>query len=252
MPRIAAIYRYPIKGFSPDPLTRVELRPDAVLPFDRVYALEKSGRDFDPDAPRLFPKVKFLQLMSDERLARLDTRFDSESQSLTVFRAGRQVLKADLSAASGRRLFEQFLSAFLGGTPHVVTAPDWSFADSGNRYVSLINLETVSDIARIAGRPVDPLRFRANLYVEGLPAWEEFTWIGRPVAVDGETVFEAVDRIDRCAATNVDPRTGVRDMQIPRLIEANFAHHDCGLYLRAVTACELAVGGTIAPVEQIS
>lgn len=249
MPRIAAIYRYPIKGFSPDPLTRVEVRPDAVLPFDRAYALEKSSRDFDPEAPRLFPKVKFLQLMSDERLARLETRFDSETQSLTVFRAGRQVLKADLSAASGRRLFEQFLSAYLGGSPHVVTAPGWSFADSGNRNISLVNLETVRDIARIAGRPVDPLRFRANLYVEDLPAWEEFTWIGKALAVGGETVFEAVERIDRCAATNVDPKTGLRDMQIPRLIELNFAHHDCGLYLKAVAACELAVGGAIGPVE---
>ncbi|HKR23679.1 MAG TPA: MOSC N-terminal beta barrel domain-containing protein [Allosphingosinicella sp.] len=249
MPRIAAIYRYPIKGFSPDPLTRVELTPDAVLPFDRAYALEKSGRDFDPDAPRLFPKVKFLQLMSDERLARLDTRFDSESQSLTVFRAGRQVLKADLSAASGRRLFEQFLSAFLGGSPHVVAAPGWSFADSGERNISLINLNSVRDIGRIAGRAVDPLRFRGNVYVEDLPAWEEFTWAGKALAVGGETVFEVVEPIGRCAATNVDPRTGARDMQIPRLLEANFGHHDCGLYVRAVAPSELAVGSTIAPVN---
>jgi uncharacterized protein YcbX len=249
VPRIAAVYRYPVKGFSAESLKRVALVPGACLPHDRAYALERLGREFDVEAPRLMPKTKFLQLMSDARLAELETRWDAETRFLTVFRAGRQVLRANLDDGSGRRLFEQFLSAFLGGSPHVVAAPGWSFADSGERNVSIINLNSVRDVARIAGRDVDPLRFRGNIYVEDLPAWEEFGWAGKALAVDGETVFEVVEPIGRCAATNVDPRTGARDMQIPRLLEANFDHHDCGIYVRVVASGELAVGATIAPVN---
>ena len=50
--RIQAIYRYPVKGLSPQPLGRVALKPGETLPADRLYAIENGPSGFDPAAPQ--------------------------------------------------------------------------------------------------------------------------------------------------------------------------------------------------------
>src|SRR5215467_4435837 len=72
--QIHAIYRYPIKGLSPEPLVRTALGVGATLPADRLYAIENGPSDFDPAAPRYRPKQAYLMLMRNERLARLRSR----------------------------------------------------------------------------------------------------------------------------------------------------------------------------------
>ncbi|MCA3635167.1 MAG: MOSC domain-containing protein, partial [Methylobacterium sp.] len=48
----------------------------------------------------------------------------------------------------------------------------------------------------------------------------------------GEAELEITKRIDRCAATDVDPKAGIRDTRLVSLLEQNLAHHDCGVYAR--------------------
>ena len=84
--RLAALYRYPVKGLTPEPLDSVELRPGETLPFDRAYAIENGPGRFDPAQPRHLPKINFLMLMRDERLATLRSSFDDRTQTLTIAR----------------------------------------------------------------------------------------------------------------------------------------------------------------------
>jgi uncharacterized protein YcbX len=251
MARIARIYRYPVKGISAEPLDRVGLSTGQTVPFDRAFAIENGPSGFDPASPRHLPKTAFLMLMRNERLAELRTHFDDESQTLTVSREGKVVAAGRLDAAEGRRAIEAFFDEFsrddLRGPARVLDAPGHSFSDSSRKVVSLINLETVRAIGDTIGRDVDPLRFRGNLYVEGLPAWEEFAWVGKRIAAGG-VEFAVVDRIDRCAATNVDPETGVRDLTIPRSLLEAYGHADCGVYLDVVSTGDLSVGDAIEPV----
>jgi uncharacterized protein len=90
------------------------------------------------------------------------------------------------------------------------------------------------------------LRFRANLYVTGWPAWHEFTLLGRIVKVGQAAEIKIVKRILRCAATDVDPQTGERDLMIPRSLTTAFGHGDCGVYGEVVTGGEIAVGDRVA------
>jgi uncharacterized protein YcbX len=106
----------------------------------------------------------------------------------------------------------------------------------------------VRDIGRRIAANVHPLRFRGNLHVEGLAAWDEFSWVGRRV-VAGGVAFEVTKRIDRCAAINVNPLTGARDLDIPRFLMKSVGHIDCGVYLKVVESGELSVGDTIAPAS---
>jgi uncharacterized protein YcbX len=132
----------------------------------------------------------------------------------------------------------------LDGPPRLVQAPGHIFTDNATKYLSLINLATVQAIEDALGRPVDPLRFRANLYVADLPAWQEFEWLGRTLAV-GEVRLAVAERIDRCAATNVDPVTAARDLNIPLALRQGWGHIDCGVLLRVNAGGTLDRGATI-------
>jgi uncharacterized protein YcbX len=247
-PAITDIYRYPIKGLTPEHLAHVALTPGEPLPSDRRYAIENGPIGFDPAAPQHFPKTQFLMLMRNERLAALRSHFDDASHTLTIRRDGAELACADLQTAEGRGAIEAFFAANfadeLRGPPKVLSAEGHSFSDVGRKVVSLINLASVADLEKVIGQPVHPLRFRGNLHVAGWPAWHEFELMDRVLAI-GDVRLKVVKRIKRCAATNVDPDTAARDLTIPATLLQTYGHPDCGIYAEVIT------GGTIAAGDEI-
>ena len=246
--KIQSIYRYPVKGLTPERLDRVRLEPGRTLPADRMYAIENGPSGFDPAAPSYLPKTQFLMLMRNERLATLDTRYDDASRVLTVRGEGRELARGDLSTREGRlaieAFFRRFMPAELRGPPKILQAAGHSFSDVAAKVVSIINLASVAAIETAVGAPVHPLRFRANLYVEGWPAWHELGLVGRDIAI-GNARLKVVKRIVRCAATNVDPDTGIRDLAIPATLMKTFDHADCGVYAQVTEGGEVATGDTV-------
>jgi hypothetical protein len=247
--RVASLYRYPVKGLSPERLDSVRLERGAYFPGDRLYAIENGPSGFDPAEPRHQPKIKFLMLMRNEALARLRTRYDDETRTLHVEGEGSSVA-ADLSTAQGRLALEAFirrvLPGELRGPPKVLTAPEgFRFTDSRRGYVSLINLGSVQALEDMLGRPVDPLRFRGNVTVEGLAPWAELDLVGGELATKSGLRLKVTKRIERCAATNVDPVTAERDMEIPKTLVQRLGHVDCGIY------AEVLAGGELRPGDEL-
>jgi hypothetical protein len=245
---IQAIYRYPVKGLSPQPLTRATLSPGATLPADRVYAIENGPSSFDPAAPAYFPKQRFLMLMRNEQLAALRTEYDEATHSLAIHSGGRETARGDLRTKEGRLTIEAFFRRYmpndLRGPPKVLSGPDHSFSDVAKKVVSIINLASVAAVETAAGAPVNPLRFRGNLYVAGWPAWHEFELLGRKLAI-GAARLKVVKRITRCAATDVDPDTGLRDLTIPKTLFEDFGNTDCGVYAEVTAGGDIKVGDAI-------
>jgi uncharacterized protein YcbX len=250
---IQSIYRYPVKGLSPERLVRTALEPGQTLPADRLYAIENGPSGFDPAAPAYFPKQRFLMLMRNERLAALETHYDDASHTLSVRRNGTDAARGDLRTAQGRATIEQFFAGYcadeLRGPAQVLHADGHSFSDVAAKVVSIINLASVAALENAVGVPVDPLRFRGNVYVSGGPAWHEFDLLGKTMSA-GRTRLKITKRIVRCAATNVEPRTGIRDLQIPTTLIQTFGHMDCGIYAQVITGGEIAAGDTIAESAQ--
>ena len=248
--KIQAIYRYPVKGLSPEGLERTRLTAGEPVAFDRCYAIENGPSGFDPAAPAYLPKTQFLMLMRNERLARLRTRFDDATHRFVVVEGGRKAASGDLRSPDGRAAIEAFFATFcaveLRGAPKVISARGHSFSDVARKVVSIINLATVAAVETAVGAAVDPLRFRANLYVEGWPAWHEFSLLDRDIAVGPTARLRIVKRIVRCAATNVDPQTGMRDLTIPATLMRAFGHADCGVYGEVVADGEIGVGDRVA------
>lgn len=242
------IRRYPVKGLNGESLESITLEAGQGIPDDRRFALAPAASQFDRSSPEWLPKRHFLQLMRDERLALLDARFDSASGILTIFRDGRQVARGNITEQLGRTLVEQFLQAFIPsgprGNPHIVEVPGQMLSDHPEKLVSILNLASVKDIERVARGPVEPRRFRANLHVRGLSAWEENSWVGRQVAI-GKVRLEVVEIMGRCAATEVNPDTGERDIPMLKTLQQGFGHTDCGVLARLVIGGKIEKGDAV-------
>ena len=249
---IAAIDRYPVKGLSAAHLARVALAPGECLPQDRRFAIALAGTRFDRERPEWLSKSHFVMLMRDEKLAQLNTSFDPQTGELTIEHAGVVAVQARLTEPAGCRVVSEFLAEFLGpaveGPLRVVGAPGHAFADARkkpnattDKYVSLINRASIAALEESIGAPVDPLRFRANIYLDGAPAWSELGWIGSDIALGGARL-RVIAAITRCAATQVDPASALRDLDIVGALQRGFGHNLMGVYAEVGAGAEIGVG----------
>jgi uncharacterized protein YcbX len=148
----------------------------------------------------------------------------------------------------GRKMIEQFFGAYmqeeLRGAPRVVSAPGHSFSDVAAKCLHIVSTASLREVERVVGRQVNPLRFRPNLVIDGGEPWAEFGWIGKPLQV-GAVHLEVLKRTERCAATNVDPDNGKRDMAIPAELQRAFGHTDFGIYARVVSDGTITLGDPV-------
>ncbi len=240
------IYRYPVKGLSPEGLESVALTKGLALPGDRQYAMTLGTTPTDGPTIGWFEKTFFLTTMRNEKLAKLATRFDDATGMLSIERKGKPVAKGDVTTPVGRAMIEEFFFAFMGdeakGRPKLVEAEaDRTLSDHSNAVVSIINLASVKDLERVTGNPIDPMRFRGNFHLNGLEPWVEFDWIGKDITLGGAGL-KVTKRIDRCAAINVNRETAERDLNLVKDLQRGFGHIDMGIYASVTAAGDVALG----------
>jgi uncharacterized protein YcbX len=244
------IYRFPVKGLHGEPLDAVSLMAGQGLPHDRRFAIARGDTRLDSTAPRWLPKQWFVMLMRDTALARLDCRLDPAAGTIELCMPGTAPCLAAFGTVAGCEQIETYVNDVLGprreGRARWVEAGETSFTDVPQNCLSLINLESVRELDGRMGRPVDPLRFRANLYVRGAPPWVEFDWVGREIRI-GDVTLAIPARIPRCAATAVDPATGVRDVNVVKGLRAAYGHYDMGVYAEVTRGGRLTLGDEVTP-----
>ena len=195
MPVISNIYRYPVKGLSAQRVASAVVQAGQPFPHDRIFALARPRSPIETDTAKWAKKGLFVMLMLDEALARVRTQLDVETLDFTIQQGNQQLLAVNLASQKGRSQVEEFyhqLVPTLNGPPRLVRAESGHFMDKPDNVLSLINLATVRSLEQQWGFEVDPLRFRANIYIDGAEPWEEFAWIGQDVML-GDTLF----RVDR-------------------------------------------------------
>lgn len=246
---LAQICCYPIKGLTAQALDGITLIAGQGLPGDRRFAIAHGASAFDPVDPSWQNKRQFLTLMTHAKLAELETVFDDRTGVLTVQRKGREVAHADIRSPLGRDVVTQFLAAFIGTDApqpvRLVEASGLILDDHGENQLSLINLASVGDLARVVRKTVDPRRFRGNLLIEGAAPWEEFGWVDQILQIGDTVRLRVVERIERCAATTVNPDTAERDINVLRALSHGYGHEDCGVFLEVVEGGSIAVGDAV-------
>lgn len=257
---VAGLWRHPVKGFTPESVAEAELTAGDFFPFDRLFALEVGPSGYDPQNPQTVPKMRFAVLARFAAVARLRTRYDAFSDQLELTGEGEN-RQFDMHEPAGRQALARHVETVLSqhedydpaaaplnllDVPKPGGAP-YRFTDSGKGFVSFLNLNSLRDLSRRAERDLDPLRMRANVWLEGLDAFADHAWAGRRFRIgDDGPEFEGLKPIVRCAATHVDPSTAERDFDLCTALWENYGHRDCGLYARVIK------GGTIRPGDSLS
>jgi uncharacterized protein len=179
-------------------------------------------------------------------VARARTAYDEATGVLSARAEGHPPFDGNLADPAGREAFAAWLTALLGdeirGGLRVLPGPGrHRFTDHPQGQVSIVNLESVREFERRLGRPVDPLRFRANLYVEGWPAWVELDWTDREITL-GAACARVFKPIVRCAATHVNPDTAERDIDLVPALFDNYGHMHMGVYVHVTQAGGIRTG----------
>ena len=246
MTRISGIYRYPIKGFGAQRLREVALSPGAGVPFDRFLGVAHGGIDIAPEGWTTYNA--FVRLAKNPRLLGFGIAFEDDSTRITLSDRAGHTATAQLDAPEEMAALNQQLAQWFPDTP----APprlarrhaDLGWWDCADSPISLINTASALSLEPKAGQAVDPIRFRGNLYLEDLPAWEEFAYIGHRLRI-GAAELEVLRPMERCSATSADPETGLAGLNVPALLGRAEGHLFCGLYAQVVRAGRVRAGDRV-------
>ncbi len=247
--RLVGIHRYPVKSLAGETLDGVELAPGRGILNDRRYAFVPAEPGAPPPAPGWRPKSRCVALVRHASAARLAARYDDASGILALSAGGREIARgvpempadrARLEEAAGREV-----AAEVGRAVALVAAGVGTMlTDVDAPFVSLVNLASVRAVGAALGTALEPMRFRANFYVEGAAPWAERGWAGRSLTL-GNARLAAIDAIERCAATEVNPATAVRDARVLQALADHFGHVEMGVYARVIEGGPVALGAAL-------
>ncbi|MDH3442427.1 MAG: MOSC domain-containing protein [Deltaproteobacteria bacterium] len=223
MPRVAALYRYPVKGFNPEVCNVLSILDHGRVAGDRVLGFRFADTEAPDDA--WSRKVGMLALINTPGLAKLKVRFEPGINRLTLYNNKETLIRALLDD-DGRQSVAKFVADYvlslkenpLAGHPEKLplrvvgdgVTPRYHDRETGE--ITLHSRESIAAVGDAAGdRELNELRFRSNIAIEGVDAWEEFDWVGHKLSI-GAVEFDVVRPKPRCLATHANPETGERDL----------------------------------------
>lgn len=253
MPRVVALYRYPVKGFTAEACPSLEVLPEGRIAGDRALAFRFADSGLPPEA--WSRKYGFAVLVNAPGLARLTARFDQRTRRLRIELAGALVADDGLDDGGRERLaaaVERYVLELpdnpLGGNRErlplqlIGDGVTPRYQDSETGQVTLHSRETIAALADAIKEPaLDEIRFRSNIAIEGVAAWTEQEWVGRRLRI-GAVELEAVKPKVRCLATHANPLTGERDLPVMQTLVSAFGQEQPTLGIGLLTR---GAGGTI-------
>ncbi len=246
--RIEHLYRYPVKGLTAEALEAITVETGEAIPWDRAFALAQGDAPFDPEKPEWIRKQNFMCLAANSEIAALRSHFDAKSGVLTIRAPNWAMISENALTSEGRQRLAAWLTAFMGasarGVPTFHHVPGHVFGDQKTKVVSLINAASLADLEAKQGERRHRLRFRANVYFSGAPAWQEHEWIDRELLV-GTARLRVVKRTVRCPATEVNPETAQRDANPVLELRTHFGHADLGVHAEVVDGGRFAIGDAL-------
>jgi uncharacterized protein len=241
-PRLAAIWRHPVKGIGAEPLEEVALEAGRTMPGDRVWAVaHEASRAVDGEWTRC---AGFLRGAGAPQLMAVTARTEADGR-ITLAHPDRPTVTLDPVADADRLVaWVRPLVPEGRAAPVRVVSAGRGMTDSPAATVSVLSLASLRALSQAAGRDLSPRRFRGNLWVEDLAPWQEFEWPGREIAI-GPVRLRVTDRIARCAATTVDPETGRPDTDVPGILDARWGHGDFGVEAEVLAPGTVRLGDPV-------
>lgn len=262
MVHVAALHRHPLKGFTAEQLECVQVQAKKGFPLDRHFALTGGKNNATPIPGGWVLSRTYLILTTHPELAKYQATLLG-NDTLNIKTPDGETASATLGHPDTFLEIEELIAREFpdgpNGPPRLIEQAagrgHWDFTDTD---ISIINLATVRAISAAINKPLELERFRGNVYIDGLAAWEEFSWPGRQITI-GDVCIDIRRPIQRCAMTSTEPGTGKRDINLPVSMNKLFGHGFCGVYAnvandgRISTSDSIHVSDTLvnAPYENL-
>lgn len=246
--RVEALFRHPVKSLGEEAVGALALEAGRPVPWDRVWAVAHGRSEFDPDRPEWVRARNFVTQTHIPGLARIRVAFDEAAGRLTLAHPERPEIALDPDTREGAAALAEWIAPLAPMRPgpyRIARLPEGALTDFPDSHVAINSVASLRALEGAAGRPLARVRFRGNVWIEGLAPWEEFDLVGREIAL-GEARLRVTERIMRCNATAASPETGRRDLPLPEILESRWGHGDFGVYAQVVRSGRVAIGDPVA------
>ncbi len=248
MIRLEDIRRSPIKSLGQERLQTTRLTPARPIGWDRVWAVTHGKSDFNDDNPIWVRSRNHVIQSTNPAMAQVTCRYNDISGEMTVAHPELGEI-TESPAINGQRIADWLapIAEPSGPPPYrLVSIPGGNLHDFEDTHISIGNLSSLRALEEMAGRQLDRIRFRMNLWIDGAAPWEELDWNHGEVSI-GPTRLKFIGRVKRCNATNADPKTGARNTEITKLLHGRFGHMDFGVYAQVIEGGDIAIGDEVRP-----
>jgi len=251
--QITNLYKFPIKGFTPQQTQHIDFDCLGNVKGDRVFGflLDKSSLN----ETNWLSKRSFLTLQNNPMIARFKSNFDESKSRLYLSLDSDISSTADIRKISDRTYLSHWLRKQLSEIdPSTNLSPltligdgrTYRFQDREKSSISIISTSSLKAFEEIAGVKIDERRFRMNVTVDGFDPWQELNLIGSTIRINN-IEFNIVGPVVRCLATHVNPDTGERDCEVMSILTKNFSQERPVMGVLAVPS----QGGTVSIGDQI-
>jgi uncharacterized protein YcbX len=217
---VAAIFTSPVKSLSLSRSDSVTVGPGGIAEDRRFFLVDAEGR--------------LVTQRQQGRLTLVQAGYSSESDVLVLqfpdgqhFNGQMELGGAVTTVMWGRQVagqevlgpWSEAISEFCGSPVRLIKTDNP--CECFDEYpVSILSQASIDDLGgRVNGGPeFDGRRFRPNFLLEGCTPHEEDSWLGGVVQIGPDLRIRLVAPDPRCAITTLDPDTGERDFDVPKLI----------------------------------
>ena len=255
---ISSIHYCPVKSVSFQSIDSCEIKKNIGIVGDRIFAFTK---DLDKNKAKLFEKSpeerkgkwnKILTLKNSPVLNKYNFLFKDNNLKLTF--EDKEVLTIDINQSDERveltnKIVE--LESSLKQPIVLIKNKEFPFFDTSvsnkvdfTNSVSLLNVQSINDFQNKVDKEIEISRFRGNIYVDGINAWEERNWIGKIIKINNVS-FKVEKNIPRCVAINLKPKTDDNSLNLLQSLKKTYNHFDMGIYLTSLDDGKIEVGNKV-------
>jgi uncharacterized protein YcbX len=246
-PIVSSIHFSPIKSLSFQSINTVIIKKDVGFEEDRIFAFSRAidmslaqTIEKDPSEREL---IHFLTLKNIPALNKYDFKFENGMISISKDNIEISTHPIEDKEAISKEISK--LEPNLPGSIYFLKNELFPFYDTTNssnvsNTISLINLNSIKDFNQKINKEIEFERFRGNIYIKDLDAFEERNWINKTIKID-EAEFKVLKHIPRCSATNLKVNSDQADINLPNELKKVYGHMDMGIYLYPLNNGKISV-----------
>ena len=256
---ISSIHYCPVKSISFQSIKNCEIKKNIGIVGDRIFAFAK-GLNFEQ--AKLFEKDpedrrgkwnKILTLKNSPMMNKYNFIFDGSNLTLTF--KNKKILTINSNELNKYELISNKileLENSIKDSLILMKNEEFPFYDTSiskktvlNHSISLINNKSIQDFKNKINQEIEIQRFRGNIYINGIDAWEEQNWIGKIIKIN-DVSFKVEKKIPRCVAINLKPNSDDKSLNLLQSLKKNYNHFDMGIYLSALNDGQINIGEKIS------